>query len=127
VDGIAKNVPIQIEDHYVPIDFLVVDMGEECVLPIILERPFLNTTKSIIYIRTREVHFQFPLEKVRLHFNSDYTIEENPKKNRSRRRRCTRHQKKKNVVDGWDDYEGEVSRFKDRYPDENTVKEEVPV
>jgi len=34
---------------------------------------------------------------------------------------------KKIVVDGWADYEGEVSRFKDRYPDEeNTVEEEVP-
>jgi len=29
VDGIAKNVPVQIEDHYVTTNFLVVDMGEE--------------------------------------------------------------------------------------------------
>jgi len=35
----------------------------------------------------------------------------------------TGHQKKKNVVDGWADYEGVVSRFIDQ---ENTVKEEVP-
>ena len=125
MDGIAKNVPVQIEDHYVPTDFLVVNMGEECDPPIILGRPFLNTTKAIIYIGTGEVHFQFPLEKARLHFNSNYIIVEDPKKNRSRRRRHTRH-KKKNVVDRWADYEGEVSKFKDRYSDENAVKEEVP-
>jgi hypothetical protein len=37
-------------------------MGEdEYNPPIILGRPFLSTTKSIIYIATWEVHFQFPL------------------------------------------------------------------
>jgi hypothetical protein len=102
VHEIAKNVPT---------DFLVVNMGEEYDPPIILGRPFLNTTKAIIYIGTVEVHFQFPLEKVHLHFNSNYIIEEDPKKNRSRRRRCTCHQKMKNVIDGWADYEGEVSRY----------------
>jgi len=105
MDRIPKNVLVQIEDHYVPTDFLVIDMGEEYDPPIILGRPFLNTIKAIIYIGTGEVHFQFPSEKVCLHFNSNYIIEEDPKKNRSRRRQCTRHQKKKNVVDGWADYE----------------------
>jgi len=80
VDGIAKNIPVQIEDHYVPTDFLVVDMGEEYDPTIIIGRPFLNTSKAIIYIGTGEVHFQFPLEKVRLHFNSNYITEEDPKK-----------------------------------------------
>jgi len=46
--------------------------------------------------------------------------------NRSRRRRRTCHQKKKNVVDGWADY-GEVLWFEDPYPEENTIKEQVPV
>jgi hypothetical protein len=78
------------------------------------------------YIGTGEVHFQFPSEKVHLHFNSNYIIEEDPKKNRSRIRRRTRHQKNKNVVDGWANYEGEVSRYKDWYPDEDIVKEEEP-
>jgi hypothetical protein len=57
MDGIAKNVPVQIEDHYVPTDFLVIDMGEEYDPPIILGRPFLKTNKAIIYIGIREVHF----------------------------------------------------------------------
>ena len=126
MDRIPKNVLVQIEDHYVPTDFLVIDMGEEYDPPIILGRPFLNTIKAIIYIGTGEVHFQFPSEKVCLHFNSNYIIEEDPKKNRSRRRQCTRHQKKKNVVDGWADYEWEASRYKDQYPDEGIVKEEEP-
>ena len=128
MEGIFKNIPVQSKDHYITTDFLIIDMGEDEIdPPIILGRPFLNTTKAIIYIITGEVHFQFPSEKVRLHFNSNYIIEEDPKKNRSRRRRRTHHQKKKNVVDGWANYEGEVSRFEDWYPNKNTIKEEVPV
>jgi hypothetical protein len=79
VDGIAKDVLIQIDDHFIPIDFLVLDMGEDEYDPsIILGRPFLNTTKAIIYIGTGEVH---------RHFNDNYMIDEDPKKNRTRRRR----------------------------------------
>jgi hypothetical protein len=58
VDGIAKNVLVQIDDHFILTDFLVIDMGEdEYDPPIILGRPFLSTTKAIIYIATGEVHF----------------------------------------------------------------------
>jgi hypothetical protein len=79
VDGIAKDVLIQIDDHFIPIDFLVLDMREDEYDPsIILGRPFLNTTKAIIYIGTGEVH---------RHFNDNYMIDEDPKKNRTRRRR----------------------------------------
>jgi hypothetical protein len=94
VDGIAKNVPVQIDDYFIPTDFLVIDMGEnEYDPPIILGRPFLSTIKAIIYITTGEVHFQFPVEKVRRYFNSNYIVDEEPKKNRTRRRRRNRTQK----------------------------------
>jgi hypothetical protein len=65
---------------------MVLDMGEEEYdPPIVLGRPFLNTTRAIIYMRLGEVHFQFPSEKVRCYFNS-YTTYGQPKKNKSRRR-----------------------------------------
>jgi hypothetical protein len=58
MDGIAKNFPIQIDDHFIPTDFLVIDIGEDKYdPPIILGRPFLSTTKAIIYIATGKVHF----------------------------------------------------------------------
>jgi hypothetical protein len=86
-EGITKDVNIQIKDHYVPTNFMVLDMGEEEYdPPIVLEKPFLGTTRAIIYMRSGEVHFQFPSEKVRCYFNS-YTTYEQPKKNRSKRRR----------------------------------------
>jgi hypothetical protein len=120
VEGLVKDLPIQIDDHFIPTDFLVVDMGkDEYDPPIILGRPFLSTTKAIIYITTGEVHFQFPLEKVRRHFNNNYIVDEESKKNGSRRRRRTRNQKSQPTMDGWADYEGEVTRHEDLFPKDN--------
>jgi len=66
VEGIVTDVPVKIVDHFVHIDFQVIDMGEdESNLPIILGRPFLNTVKTVIYIETGEVHMHFPSKKVR--------------------------------------------------------------
>jgi hypothetical protein len=101
MDGLAKDVPVQIDDHFIPTDFLVIDKGEDDYdLPIILGRPFLNTTKAIIYIETGEVHFHFPLEKVCRYFNDNYMVNEDPKKNRIRRRRRTHNQKNQITKDG---------------------------
>ena len=58
--GIAKDVMVKIRDHYVPTDFVVLDTRDEEQDPsIILGRPFLNTTNTIIYIKTRKIHFYF--------------------------------------------------------------------
>jgi hypothetical protein len=124
VDGIAKNVPVQIDDHFIPTDFLVINMREdEYDPPIILGRPFLSTTKAIIYLATGEVHFQFPLEKVRRYFNNNYIVDEEPKKNRTRRRRRNHTQKNQIPKDGWADYQEEVSRYEDRFIQDNTSPE----
>jgi hypothetical protein len=83
--GIAKDIMVKIQDHYAPAGFMVRDMGEEKDdTPTILGRPFLNTTNAIIYIISRQVHFQFPIEKIRCYFNN-YTTYKQPKKDRSRR------------------------------------------
>jgi hypothetical protein len=50
-EGIARDVMVKIQDHYVPANFMVLDMGEEDDdTSIILGRPFLNTTNAIIYV-----------------------------------------------------------------------------
>ena len=56
LEGIAKDVIVRIHDQYAPADFMVLDMGEEeDDIPIILGRPFLNTTSVIIYVGSRQV------------------------------------------------------------------------
>jgi hypothetical protein len=109
LDEIAKDVIVRIHDQYAPADFMVLDMGEEeDDTPIILGRPFLNTTNAIIYVRSGQVHFQFPREKVRCYFNS-YTTYEQPKKTHSRRRcRSSQHQKNQLPKNGWEEDEEPV-------------------
>jgi spore germination cell wall hydrolase CwlJ-like protein len=49
-----------------------------------------------------------------------------PKKNKTRRRCHNRHKKNQTSKDGWADYEGEVSRYEDRYPKKDiSPKEEA--
>jgi hypothetical protein len=124
VDRIAKNVSIQIDDHFIPTDFLVIDMGEdEYDPPIILGRPFISTTKAIIYIAIGEVHFQFPSDKVCRYFNSNYIVDKEPKKNKTRRRHRNHTYKNQIPKDGWAHYEGEVSRYEHQFPEDNTSPE----
>ena len=81
LEEIAKDGMIRVHDHYAPADFMVLDMleEEEDDTPIILGRPFLNTTNAIIYVGSRQIHFQFSREKVHCHFNC-YTTYEQPNK-----------------------------------------------
>ena len=117
-EGIAKDVIVRIHDHYVPTDFMVLDMGEqEEDVPIILGRPFLNTTNVIIYVESGQVHFQFLGEKVWFYFNS-YTTYEQPKKTRSRRRRrSSQHQRSLPPKNRWE---------KDEEPKEIVKDEPTP-
>ena len=70
-EGIAKYVMVEIRGHYVPTDFLVLDMGaEDYDPPLILGRPFLNTTNAVIHVRNGEVHFWISGQKIRCYFNS---------------------------------------------------------
>ena len=103
-EGIAKDIMVRIQDHYVPTDFMVLDMGEEEEdVPIILGRLFLNTTNAIIYVGSGQVHFQFLGEKVRCYFNS-YTTYEQPKKSHSkRRRRASRRWRNQLPMNEWEE------------------------
>jgi hypothetical protein len=48
---------VKVQDHYALADFMVLDMEEEDDSPIILGRPFLNTTNAVIYVGSRQIHF----------------------------------------------------------------------
>ena len=76
LEGIAKDIMVKIQDYYVLADFMILDTGEEKEdVPIILGRPFLNTTNVIMYIGSGQIHFQFIGQKVRCYFNSYTTYE----------------------------------------------------
>jgi hypothetical protein len=88
---------VRIQDHYAPADFMILNMEEDDDSPIILGRPFLNTTNAVIYVESGQIHFWFPREKVHCYFNS-YTTYEQPKKTHSRRKRRSSHQQENQLL-----------------------------
>ena len=55
--GIAENIPVKIQNFFVPIDFVVLDMQEDMKTPLILGRPFLSTTNAHFDVGAREIKF----------------------------------------------------------------------
>jgi len=55
--GILEDVPIKVGDFYVPIDFVVLDMDEDCRTQIISGRPFLATDGCKINVKERRLTF----------------------------------------------------------------------
>jgi hypothetical protein len=48
--GVAIDLLVKVRSAYVPTDFMILDMGNAENTPLILGRPFLNTTNACIYV-----------------------------------------------------------------------------
>lgn len=46
--GVAENVPLRLDGHVIPTDFVILDMTEDEKLSIILGRSFLNTAGAAL-------------------------------------------------------------------------------
>ena len=55
--GIVEDVPVKIGEHLLPIDFVILDMGEGSKAPLILGRPFLKTARANIDVGKGEIKF----------------------------------------------------------------------
>ncbi|XP_034569796.1 uncharacterized protein [Setaria viridis] len=56
-EGIVEDVPVNIGNHFVPIDFVILEMGEREKSPLILGRPFLKTARENIDVGKGEIKF----------------------------------------------------------------------
>jgi hypothetical protein len=61
--GIAEDVPVKVEHHFIPVDFVVLDMGEREKPPLILGRPLLKTVGAIIDVGKGEIKFDINGER----------------------------------------------------------------
>jgi hypothetical protein len=68
-EGLAWDILVRIQDEYVPVDFLILDMGADKDIPLMLGRPFLYTMNVVIYVGSGQIHFQFLGRKVKCAFN----------------------------------------------------------
>src|SRR4051812_19469013 len=66
--GRVDDVLIVVNDNYVPVDFLVMDIEYDLSCPVILGRPFLCTVGAIIDMKEGIIRLQFPLKKGMEHF-----------------------------------------------------------
>ena len=55
--GILKNLCIRVGTLYSPADFVVIETGCDERAPVILGRPFLNTSGAVIYASAAKIHF----------------------------------------------------------------------
>jgi hypothetical protein len=55
--GVLEDAIIRVGQSYVPVDFVVLETGGDEMAPIILGRPFLSTTKAIIYADSAKIYF----------------------------------------------------------------------
>ena len=51
--GIVKDVMVELHMTFVPVDFVIMDMGRNTSSPIILGRPFLRTSGAVIDSKRR--------------------------------------------------------------------------
>jgi hypothetical protein len=61
--GAAEDVPVKVEHHFIPIDFVVLEMGEREKPPLILGRPFLKTVGATIDVGKGEIMFDINGER----------------------------------------------------------------
>jgi hypothetical protein len=61
--GIAEDVPVKVGHHFIPVDFVVLEMGEREKPPLILGRPFLKTMGATIDVGKGEIMFDINGER----------------------------------------------------------------
>ena len=66
--GMAENVPLRLDGHVIPTDFIILDMPEDEKLSIILGRPFLNTAGASLDCSEGKVTFRICEEKIVKYF-----------------------------------------------------------
>ena len=90
--GIVKNLCVRVGTLYAPADFVVIETGTDERAPIIIGRPFLNTSGAVIYASAAKISFYIKGRKETFSFENNITqISEQsrhePRKRTNRRNR----------------------------------------
>jgi hypothetical protein len=72
--GIAEDVPVKVGHHFIPIDFMLLEMGEREKPPLILGRPFLKTVGATIDVDKGEINFDINGEKSSFKFRPHFEV-----------------------------------------------------
>jgi hypothetical protein len=61
--GITEDVPVKVGHHFIPVNFVVLKMGEREKPPLVLGRPFLKTVGATIDVGKGEIKFDINDER----------------------------------------------------------------
>ncbi|XP_031112038.1 uncharacterized protein LOC116016009 [Ipomoea triloba] len=62
--GVLEDVPVMIDQYFIPGDFVVMDIEEDAKVPIILGRPFLATAGALIDVRRGKLVMEVAENKI---------------------------------------------------------------
>ncbi|KAL9227914.1 hypothetical protein vseg_003549 [Gypsophila vaccaria] len=65
--GVLEDVLVKVGKHFIPVDFVVLDIPEDTQIPIILGRPFLSTANAVIDLRKGDLTLTIGEETVTFH------------------------------------------------------------
>jgi len=90
--GILKNLYVRVGTLYAPADFVVIETGYDERAPVILGRPFLNTSGAVIYASAAKISFYIKGRKEMFSFKNKTTqipeqSRQEPRKRTNRRNR----------------------------------------
>ena len=71
--GILKNLYVRVGTLYAPADFVVIETDTDAKTPIILGRPFLNTSGVVIYASAAKISFYIKGRKEMFSFKNKTT------------------------------------------------------
>ena len=89
-----KNLYVRVGTLYAPADFMVIEIGTDERAPIILERPFLNTSGVVIYASAAKISFYIKGRKEMFSFKNKTTQISEPSRHESRKRTNRRNRNK---------------------------------
>ena len=69
LEGLAMDILVKIQDTYIPMDFVVPDMGHNEEVPLLLGRPLFNTTNAVLHMGSWHVSFYIQGQTMRCPFN----------------------------------------------------------
>ncbi|XP_024006558.1 uncharacterized protein LOC112083063 [Eutrema salsugineum] len=72
--GLLEHLPLRIGEIEIPTDFIVLEMDEEPLDPIILGRPFLETAGAIIDVRGGMIELHIGSETMKFNMTKEQTI-----------------------------------------------------
>ena len=65
--GVIEGVFVKVDKFIYPVDFVVLDIGDDNEIPLILGRPFLATGRALIDVKAGCLTLQVDNEEVHFH------------------------------------------------------------